>query len=429
MLNFTSRFASGSLVKMLSEYFRNDSQKTLETELFPDNPEMFTAIAWQRKIGIPRSYLEVATSKPVRAKQVFFESNLGKQYTGNPRYIYEEMLGRFPDFEYVWCYSGDKDIPGNPKIVNRGTAEYYKNLATSGLVINNTTFPIWFLRNDTFYLQTWHGTPLKKLHWDVSVRRSNTTPAFFAKSTGWNALLSPNHYSTLKFSSCFRFGGDILETGYPANDIFSQPDRYARVREEIRSKLGANEDQKLVLYAPTWRDGTHLGNFMFKFDLMLDLDTALENTPENYIYLIRAHHMSEASQLEDSLTEAQRKRVIDVSGWDDAIELMCAADILITDYSSIVYDWACSKKPMVYYVPDFEEYETKLRGMYYDMNALNAGPITSDMKQLCKALTDDLQHNCIDQEFWNMFCSINDGNATSRVINFLEKKEILPPSL
>lgn len=430
MTDFLPPIKDGLLEKKLSDFFPRKSQKALETDLYPDQPELFAAIAWARNYGVPKVYANEIAMKAVRPTQVFFEANLGKQYTGNPRYIYEEMLRRYPDYKYIWCYSGDTEIPGNPKIIkNRSSSEYYKLLATSGTVINNTTFPLWFLRKDTFYLQTWHGTPLKKMHWDVTVRKTKSTPAGFVKSTGWNALLSPNHYSTRKFESCFRYNGHIVETGYPANDVFSKPERYAQVREDIRAKLGVSEDKKVVLYAPTWRDGTHLGNAMFRFDLFLDIDTALAETPDEYVYLIRAHHMSEASDLKNQFTDEQRKRIIDVSGWDDAIELMCAADVLVSDYSSIVYDWACSRKPTVYYIPDFEEYETKLRGMYYDMNELNAGPLTRTTKELCAALMrTDEPANATSQNFLNMFCSINDGSATDRVLKYLEDVALPKPT-
>lgn len=385
---------------------------------------MFAAVASDRNIGVPYVYANAVAKSVIKKQQVFFEANLGKQYTGNPRYIYEEMLRQYPNFEYIWCYSGKEIIPGNPTILTkRGSPEYYKLLATSGTVINNTTFPLWFFRDETYYLQTWHGTPLKKMHWDVTVRKVNTTPAFFVKSTGWHSLLSPNHYSTEKFESCFRYSGTILETGYPANDIFSNPDQYKLVRKSIRSKLGIADDKKIVLYAPTWRDGGHLGNSKFKFDLMLDVDVALEKTPSEYVFLIRAHHMSEANEIKGQLSSKDENRLIDVSHWDDAIELMCAADILVSDYSSIVYDWACSGKPVVYFIPDLEEYRTKLRGMYYDIEKFNAGPITRDTEGLAIALTEaDKPENATSTEFLKEFCAINDGNSTSRVIRHLARE-------
>lgn len=432
MSKFNIPMSTADLPRHLHRFYSEVPKKVLDETLFPDHPELYAAISSHRQYGIPEPYWKTASTTEVNPRRVFFESNLGKQYTGNPRYIYEEMRRRYPDFDYIWCYSGTGDIPGNPTIIKeRRSDAYHAALATCGLVINNTVFPSWFLRAETFYLQTWHGTPLKKLHWDVDVRKKKSSPDFFVKSRGWSALLSPNAYATQKFKSCFRYDGSILETGYPANDIFSQPERYAATRARVRAKLGLTQDaQKLVLYAPTWRDGSHLGNNMFKFDLFLDLDTALEQTPDTHVFAIRAHHMSAAGGLAESFTEAQRRRIIDVSMWDDAVELMCAADILVTDYSSIVYDWACSRKPMVYFVPDFERYETTLRGMYYDINDLKAGPITRTTTALCQALLEVGEGGYTpDPVFAETFCKINDGGATDRVIGHLEKNALglLPP--
>src|SRR5690606_36578576 len=155
------------IISGLNNYFNDYSQDDLKKKVFPKSPELFNYIAKQRKFGIPWNYRKIQESLPVDEHLFFFESNLGKQYTGNPRYIYERMLERYPDFKYVWCYSGESEIPGNPIIVERGSETYYKYLAQARYIINNTTFPLWYHRPETFYLQTWHGTPFKRLHWDI----------------------------------------------------------------------------------------------------------------------------------------------------------------------------------------------------------------------------------------------------------------------
>ena len=430
MKNISTPITNSFLPEALSKLYKDLDQKQLEEELFDEYPEICTAVAWHRRYGVPKLYSQSAELMTANPHQVFFESNLSKQYTGNPRYLYEAMLEKYPDLDYIWCYSGNYPIPGNPKIIKkRGSKEYYKLLASSGLAVNNTTFPIWFMRKETFFLQTWHGTPLKKLHWDIELKKRKSSLTVFAKTSGWNALLSPNYYSTQKFKSCFRYTGPIIETGYPANDIFSNRIKYEKKRLEVRSKLGTFDDsKKLILYAPTWRDKNHLGNYMFKFDLLLDLDEALTAIPEDYIFLIRTHHMSESKDLKHSFTKSQKKQVIDVSEWDDAVELMCAADLLVTDYSSIVYDWACSEKPVVYYTPDIEEYGKILRGMYYDIKDLNAGPITYTTKTLCTEIINSFRQNYkISEKFKKTFCTINDGNSTNRVIQYLNEKVLKIP--
>ena len=261
------------------------------------------------------------------------------------------------------------------------------------------------------------------MHWD---RENNTnphkrsSPHFYAKSTGWNALLSPNHYSTLKFRSCFKYKGKILEYGYPANDIFYNDKKYESKRMEIRKKLNISQDALVYLYAPTWRDGGHIGHSMFKFDLMLDPVKFLDNAPEDSILLIRSHHMSASS---DALGNLEG-RAIDVSDWDDAIELMCAADILITDYSSIVFDWYCSKKPVIYFVPDLERYENKIRGVYFDITEVNCGVICKSEEELYENL--DVRDAPFYDDFYKEFCDFHDGYSADRVIEYCIEKSKVP---
>lgn len=399
------------------EYYKDKTMDELKTELFYNNPELFNEIAKERKQGMPKKYKKYVEKFDVNEKLFFFESNLAKQYTGNPRYIYERMLERYPDYKFVWAYNGDKDnIPGDAVVAKRKSKKYYKNLARARVAINNTVFPVWFLRKETFYLQTWHGTPYKLLHWDRESTGRFTSPDFYSKSTRWDCLLSPNNYSTSRFKSAFKYKGEILESGYPANDIFYDKARYEAKRSHIRKLLNIDEDSTVYLYAPTWRDGGHLGGQMFKFDLYLDPVEFMNHAPENSVLLIRTHHMSEEGDELKDLNE----NVIDVSGWDDAIELMCASDILINDYSSIVFDWYCSKKPVIYYVPDLEAYETTLRGTYFDIRKTNCGVLCKSEEELYDNL--DVQNPKFHEEFYNEFCSLHTGHSADQVIDYIFDK-------
>lgn len=402
--------------KYISDYFGDKSKKELEDELFYTNPELFNEIAKYRKYGIPKKYKKASNNFPIDENLFFFESNLSKQYTGNPRYIYERMLELYPDYTYVWGYNGDKsNIPGDPIVVKRKSDEYYEYLAKASVVVNNTLFPVWYLRKETFYLQTWHGTPYKKLHWDVDLKqhaKGRTSPHFYVKSTGWDVLLSPNHYSTEKFASCFKYKGKILEKGYPANDIFYDKEKYESKRIEIREKFGISEDKLVYLYAPTWGNRKSLRNLDQPYGLFFNPQEFLKNAPNNSILLIRFHHLLDSDE-----TLEYSENIIDVSDWDDAVELMCASDILITDYSSIVFDWYCSKKPVIYYVPDLEEYETKTRGVYFDINKVNCGVVCKNEEELYDNL--DVRDAPFYKEFYDEFCSLHSGNSSDEVIKYV----------
>ncbi|MGI6220703.1 MAG: CDP-glycerol glycerophosphotransferase family protein [Coriobacteriales bacterium] len=413
----SARFRIGESAK-----YKNMDIPELEKAVFPEDPELFARLAFRRGEGIPWQYRR-ACKKPVDKKMVFFESNLGRQWTGNPRYIYERMLERYPDYTYVWGYDGDPDsVDGNTIVVKRSTDEYYEYLAKSHYLVNNTGFPIWFHRTESFYLQTWHGTPYKSLHWD---RKSDhplrgTSGNFFAKSTGWNALLAPNAWSKERFRTCFRYRGPILDIGYPANDIFFDTPRYEKVRARMRQELGIPAESPVYLYAPTWRDGGLIAGWKFKFDLLLDPEEFMKHVPDDAYLLIRAHHMSDA---DGKLVELPN-HVIDVSGYDDAHEVMCTADVMIADYSSIAHDWYCSRKPVVYFVPDLERYMS-LRDVYYDMTSkeYRAGEICYNQDELHKQI-ESIDPFALTSytEYYDRFCASNDGHASDRAIDFMLSK-------
>ncbi|MDF9866997.1 CDP-glycerol glycerophosphotransferase (TagB/SpsB family) [Bacilli bacterium PM5-3] len=406
--------------KIISFKYRKYDKKMLEQILYKESPEKYEIVARARKIGQRKEYRK-NMKEPINEKMFFFESNLGRQYTGNPRYIYEKMLELYPDFDYVWAYNGDpKNIPGNPIVVERGSKKYYQLMAKSKYLINNTNFLNSFLREETFYLQTWHGTPLKKLHYD----RTNVEPYrrekanFYLRSRTWNALLSSNKYSTPHFKSAFRYDGPVLEFGYPANDIFSDEKKQKEYKDRIRKQLNISDDKYVILYAPTWRGDKHLGNHIFEFKLELDIEKLINELDENVVFLIRSHHMSASDEVLNKL----KGRIINVSHWDDAIELMCASDLLITDYSSIIYDWYCSKKPALYYVPDVDQY-LENRPIYYDFKNKYSIPLCLSQNELVNEINKVINGEYkIDEEFYNDFCSLNDGNATTKVIEYLLSK-------
>ena len=169
-------------------------------------------------------YNDVCNNVPLNKNLVFMESFAGEYYGGNPKYLYEYMLKKGLDekYSFVWSYSGDEEIPGNPIIVNKKSLDYYKYLAEAKYWINNNVFPMKRKRKGNVYLQTWHGTPLKKLAWDVDIPgpEMKGREDFYKESRNWDYLISSNEYSTERFASAFKFEEETLELGYPINDIY-----------------------------------------------------------------------------------------------------------------------------------------------------------------------------------------------------------------
>ncbi|PKR82657.1 CDP-glycerol glycerophosphotransferase family protein [Heyndrickxia camelliae] len=365
---------------------------------------------------------ETCETHKLNEKMVFFESFLGKNYSGNPKYIYEEMLrnDKYKNYTFVWSYSGEnpEEIPGNPIIVNREEVEYYEYLAKSKYWVNNILFPVHRKREGNKYLQTWHGTPLKRLGYDIEIDGPEVLARenFYIESRNWDYLVSANNYSTEIFKRAFKFNKHVLEYGYPANDIFYNEEMREKVNK-IRIELGIPQDKKVILYAPTWRDNESVNSWKHSFSLKFDLEEFYKNLKDEYILILRMHHLIADSLVID---EKYKEFVYDLSKYDDIQELYVMSDILITDYSSVFFDYANSKKPILFFAYDFDNYKENVRGFYLDMFKDLPGPIINNSGDLLNAIQNinsiyknyELKYD----EFYNRFCKLENGKAAQSII-------------
>lgn len=360
---------------------------------------------------------------PIKSDLVLFESFLGKSYGGNARYIYEYMIGRNMPYKYVWILNDKKaPVPGKRKIVAPSSWRYMYYLARYRYYVNDMRQPAWYdKRPGSTFLETWHGTPLKKLVFDINEVRmaasGNYKNSFFKASRVWDYLVSDNTFSTEAFSTAFLFPKEkIIETGYPRNDILytgNTPGNIARLKREI----GIPEGKKTVLYAPTWRDDEYYEKGKYKFELALDLKLLREKLGDGYIILLRTHYFI-ADNLD--LSGFPPDFVIDLSRYPEIADLYLVSDVCITDYSSVFFDFANLRRPMLFYVYDFEKYRDVLHGFYIDMEKELPGPLLYTSGQVADAL---LNLPAVEQEykqsydaFYNRFCNLDDGHAAERIV-------------
>jgi CDP-glycerol glycerophosphotransferase (TagB/SpsB family) len=365
---------------------------------------------------------ETAEQEQLNDRMIFFESFLGKNYSGNPKYIYEEMLRNesFKDFTFVWSYSGSETshIPGNPIIVNRESGDYYKYMALSKYWVSNIIFPVHRKRNDNIYIQTWHGTPLKRLGFDIEINGPEVLARenFYTESRNWDYLISANRYSSDIFKRAFKFDKEVLEVGYPLNDIFYRSD-LETVKQEIKKKINLPQDKKIILYAPTWRDNEMVGSWNHSFELKFDLQDFYQELKDDYIILLKMHHLVGDSLVID---DKYQSFVYDLSKYDDIQELYVIADLLITDYSSVFFDYANSKNPILFFAYDFEVYKNEVRGFYLDMDTDLPGPVIKNSRDLLDTIKDidtvSSNYQAKYKEFYENFCYLEDGNASKRVL-------------
>src|SRR5690606_36973872 len=241
-------------------------------------------------------------------------------------------------------------IPGNAILVDRETEEYYRYLAKAKYWVSNILFPVHKKREGNVYLQTWHGTPLKRVGLDIEIEGPETLARenFYSESRNWHYLIAANHYSDEIFKRAFKFDKEMLTVGYPANDIFYKDNQEEKVAE-LKKKLGIPLNKKVILYAPTWRDDEMVGSWKHGFNLKFDLNQFYELFNEDYVLVLRMHHLiSEGLQID----EAHKSFVYDLSHFDDIQELYLMSNVLITDYSSVFFDFANSKRPILFYAYD-----------------------------------------------------------------------------
>ena len=357
--------------------------------------------------------------RKVVKKAVFFESFHGKFYSGQPKYIYEKMidLGLEDVYDFVWAYNGNDEIPGSPLIIPRAgrSREYREVLEASDYWITNMSFPYLKPRDDIVYVQTTHGTPYKRMGADIESDNENITKGRVLIESGtWNYLLSPNDYAKEIFARSFEYDGPVINKGYPANDIFYYDTSI--LEQKLKNKFNINPNKKVILYCPTFRD-YEKDNTSGTFSYIVDLEKLYEAVGDEYVILLRLHYSISKHLV---LTEEMKTSIIDLSDYDDVADLYLISDILITDYSSVFFDFAHSQRPILFYVPDFEKYAS-FRGLYSEVKENLPGPEIYDNDELINCIKNindvEIQYKDKYDAFYNKFCGIGHGTASEEVIN------------
>jgi Putative glycosyl/glycerophosphate transferases involved in teichoic acid biosynthesis TagF/TagB/EpsJ/RodC len=363
----------------------------------------------------------------VDKKTILFESNLGRNYSGNPRFIYEEMVAKGLDQSFR-CYFILEDVttklPGNVKKIKRISLSYFILFAKAGFWVSDTRMPTYLRkRKDTVYIQTWHGTPLKKLALDMEQLSMEGEKGlldykkkFARNSSTWDYLISQNNYSTQIFRRAFAFDKKILEIGYPRNDILFHQNNDTAIRA-IKQKLHLPLDKKVILYAPTWRDNEHFGHLRYRLSSRMDYSYLMDKLSKEYIILLKAHYLV-GEQLDD---RKYKGFLYQFNASCDIAELYLAADMLITDYSSVMFDYSILKRPMIFFTYDLEQYKDELRGFYFDFLNEAPGPFALTTEQV---VTDIMEYNFEKyqakyQAFTEKYNHADCGMASERIVDFI----------
>ena len=346
---------------------------------------------------------------------VYLESFYGRGATCNPRAIDRELAARYPQLTRFWGVT-DSSVPVPPGAITvvRGTQEWWHARATSRYVVAND----WLRRTFSpqpfqVVLQTWHGSMLKRIGLDRSGQPRSKIDTIRREQAKWDVLLSQNHHSSVILESAYDWHRALFEEGYPRNDPLTPGSPYAGDGAAIRAQLGIRPDQTAILYAPTWRENL---TTMVTF---LDLERLSADLGADYVILLRGH--SRTVRFGASLDDLPG--VIDVTTHPEVTELFLAADAMITDYSSVMFDYSVTRRPMIFFVPDMDDYRDSLRGVYFDLSEVAPGPVLSTQDEVTTAVRELGQAGeryAAAYDAWvERFNHHDDGRSAERVVRRL----------
>lgn len=382
------------------------------------------------------AFLPVRLSASVDQRLVLFESYNGQSYACSPRAIYEHMLTD-PDFDgwkFVWAFRNpdDKQLPDSVrtrKIVS-GSREYLRVCAAAGSIVINSSFAEGVtLRPQQQLLQTWHGTPLKRLGCDLSPTAGgdrlngarDNRRRYRLNASRFSHLLSPSPTCSERLRTAFDLDSlgksDIIrETGYPRNDRLHDPSDEYILR--LRRQFGIPDGKRVLLYAPTYRDDQHKSGVGYIGENMLDFDALRDRLGEDWVVLFRPHYFI-ANAFDFSRCEGF---VINAAHHDEVAELFLCSDVLVTDYSSVLFDFANLGRPMLFYMYDIDRYRDDIRGFYSSPEEL-PGPIVHTQQELTSELLRlDEYHERFGEKyasFCRKYTPLDDGCAAARAARLL----------
>ncbi|MFB7163043.1 CDP-glycerol glycerophosphotransferase family protein [Streptomyces sp. NPDC056242] len=369
--------------------------------------------------------------RPVDPDLAVFSAYWDRGMACNPGAIAAKLAELAPRIHQVWVVSAAKAPllpPGTDHIVP-GSRRYWEVMARAKYLVNNVNFPNGVVkRPEAVHVMTHHGTPLKRMGLDQieypTASKGLNFRQLLARVDKWDYSVTSNSHSTRMWERAYPAHYVALEYGYPRNDVFYRATA-ADIRA-VRDRLGIAPGRRAVLYAPTHRD------YEAAWTPRLDLATLADRLGDDTVLLVRGHYFYGGAA--SPLAELRRSgRVIDVSTYDPVEDLCLAADTLVTDYSSIMFDYANLDRPIVVYADDWEMY-AKTRGVYFDLIAEAPGPVARTQDELTEILASgawrDEASGKARAAFRRRFCEFDDGNAAERVVRrvFLgESGASLPP--
>ncbi len=368
---------------------------------------------------------------------VLYECFGGSEYSDSPRALHEELVRRGAPLEHLWVVrDGAFDVPASAVPIRGQSRDYYEAYARARYVVANDHWQPWCRRRpEQVWLQVWHGAPLKLQGRDLEDRPlavKEYRRAIAQDPENWQYVVSSGTFATPILESSFSPAGEIVETGLPRTDLLLAPEREG-MAAEVRRRLGLGEET-VVLYAPTYRDDldyaigykpglvrdrpTYQSDKAYRdgyrLGSTLDVAALAAELGEGHAVLFHKH-----ARVADS-TPIRLGKARDVSWYPDGMELLLVADVFVTDYSSWLFDFAATGRPIVLFAPDLERYRDEVRGLHVDLASEAPGPVVATTDEVIEAVRDATSVRARFQKPYEAFvaayCELADGRASSRVV-------------
>lgn len=366
-------------------------------------------------------YIAYFRTMPIQKNKIVFFSNLAQSYSCNPKYLSEYLLQEHPEkYEIVWIISSEisapEDIPDNVRIVRYFSIEYLKEISTAGFIICNTRIPPEFMfkkRREQCYIQTWHGSlALKVIEKDAEdyLDEPYKENAKF-DSSQIDMIPASSHFSAEQYRNGFWYDGEIMECGTPRCDIFFDKSSYAR----LIKKHNIPQEHKVLLYAPTFRNNKKPNIFGINFK---KIKKCLELVTGKKWHIVFKLHPN----LGKIKYEADDDNIVNVDSKADLQELLVVSDILITDYSSCMFDMGIMNKMCLLYAPDLEDYMENERRLYFDIKKLPF-PLCRNNEDLVNTLEcfDKEAYISASRDFNNMIGNKEMGHACEEIEKYMDR--------
>lgn len=305
-------------------------------------------------------------------------------------------------------------VPDDIRPVIRWSREWWETIRSADVIVSNTTLPRPFAkRSGQLYVQTWHGTPLKRIGTDIKravMSREWLDHAEREAQQSWDLLLSVSPFTSSIFPSALAFAGPVAEVGSPRLDALARDDRWGAA--EVREELGISRDRRILLYAPTWRDDRRTSE-------LLDVEQFRRAFGQEWTLVVRAHPNVLGSREKAAISRGPH--IVDASRYPVIEKLYGAADALVTDYSSVMFDFAVTGRPQMFLAPDLDWYRDEARGFYVEYEETVPGPVHASTKtllaQLPEVLESDGPWGARREEFRARFAPLEDGAASARLVD------------